>query len=46
VGQGIPYIDAIRQISVVEQIYYCWRKQYDGIGTDQLKELIRAQKEK
>ncbi len=46
VGQGIPYIDAIRQISVVEQTYCCWRKQYDGIGTDQLKELKRAQKEK
>ena len=39
VGQGMPRIDAIRQISVVEQTYYRWRKQYGGMGTDQLKEL-------
>ena len=34
VGQGMPRIDAIRQISVVEQTYYRWRKQYGGMGTD------------
>ena len=38
-------VDAIRQISVVEQTYYRWRKQYGGMGTDQLKELRRLQKE-
>ena len=38
-------IDAIRQISVVEQTYYRWRKQYGGMGTAQLKELKRLQKE-
>ncbi len=38
-------IDAIRQISVVEQTYYGWRKQYGGMGTAQLKELKRLQKE-
>ena len=45
VGQGMPRIDAIRQIGVVEQTYYLWRKQYGGMGTDQLKELKRIQKE-
>ena len=30
VGQGMARIDAIRQISVVEQTYYRWRKQYSG----------------
>ena len=29
-GQGMSRLDAIRQIGVVEQIYYRWRKQYAG----------------
>ena len=45
VGQGKPRIDAIREISITEQTYYRWRKQYGGMGTDQLKELKRLQKE-
>ena len=38
-------LDAIRQIGVVEQTYYRWRRQYGGMGVDQLKELKRLQKE-
>ena len=34
-----------REICVVEQTYYRWRKQYGGMGTDQLRELKRLQKE-
>ncbi len=45
VGQGMRRIDAIREIGVVEQTYYRWRKLYGGMGTDQLKELKRLQKE-
>ena len=45
VGQGKERIDAIREIGVVEQTYYRWRKQYGGMGTDQLKGLKRLQKE-
>ena len=45
IGQGMPRIEAIRQIGVVEQTYYRWRKQYGGMGVDQLKELKRLQKE-
>ena len=45
VGQGKARIDAIREIGVVEQTYSRWRKQYGGMGTDQLKELKRLQKE-
>lgn len=33
VGQGMARIDAIRQIGVVEQTDYLWRKQYGGMGT-------------
>ena len=45
VGQGMKRIDAIREIGVVEQTFYRWRKQYGGMGTAQLKELKRLQKE-
>ena len=38
-GQGMPRIDAIRQISVTEQTYYRWKKKYGGMGTEQLKRL-------
>ncbi|WP_120632585.1 IS3 family transposase [Ruegeria sp. EL01] len=44
-GQGMPRIDAIRQISVTEQTYYRWKKKYGGMGMEQLKELKRLQKE-
>ena len=44
-GQGISRLEAIRQIGVVEQTYYRWRKQYGGMGVDQLKELKKLQKE-
>ena len=30
---------------MTEQTYYRWRKQHGGMGTDQLKELKRLQKE-
>lgn len=45
IGQGMSRLDAIRQIGVVEQTYYRWRKKYGGMGVDQLKELKRLQKE-
>ena len=45
VGQGMSRMDAIRQVSITEQTYYRWRKHYGGMGTDQLKELKRLQKE-
>ena len=44
-GQGMSRLDAIRQIGVVEQTYYRWRRQYSGMSVDQLKELKRLQKE-
>ena len=41
----MPRLDAIRQIGVTEQTYCRWKNKYGGIGTDQLKELKRLQKE-
>ncbi|PPB80341.1 transposase [Albidovulum inexpectatum] len=45
VGQGMARVDAIREVRIPEQTYYRWRKQYGGMGTDQLRELKRLQKE-
>ena len=44
-GQGMPRIDTIRQISVTEQTYYRWKKKYSGMGIEKLKELKWLQKE-
>ena len=44
-GQGMPRLDAIRQIGVTEQTHDRWKKKYGGMGTDHLKELERLQKE-
>lgn len=45
VGQGQSRLDAIRSIGIVEQTYYRWRRQYGGMGTDQVRELKRLQQE-
>lgn len=41
----MPRIDANRQTGETEQTYYRWKKKHDGMGTEQLKELKRLQKE-
>ena len=45
-GQGMPRIGVIRQISLTEQTYYRWKEKYGGMSTEQLKELKRLQEEK
>ena len=45
VGQGRTQADALREIVVTEQTYYRWRKAYGDMGTEQLRELKRLQKE-
>lgn len=45
VGQGMARVDAIRQVIITEQTYYRWRKQYGGMGTDQLKQLKQLRQE-
>ena len=44
-GHRMPWIDAIKQLSVIEQTYYRWKKNYGEIGMEQLKELKRLQEE-
>jgi len=45
VGQRMSRIDAIREVQITEQTFYRCRKQYGGMGTAQLRELKRLQKE-
>ena len=45
VGQGKNRIVAIREVGTTEQTYYRWRKQFGGMGVEQLRELKRLQKE-
>ena len=43
-GQGMPRLDAIRQIGLTEQRFYRWKEKYGGMGRDQLKGLKGLQK--
>ena len=45
VGQGETVASVCRSIAVTEQTYYRWRKQYGGMGTEQLKRLKALEKE-
>ena len=44
-SQGMAVADAIRQIGVSEVTYYRWRKEYGGMGAEQLKRLKELEKE-
>ena len=37
--------DAIRQVGVSDVTFYCWRKEFGGLKTDQLKRLKELEKE-
>ena len=45
-GQGDSVANACRKIAVTVQTYYRWRKEYGGMGTEQLKRLKELEKEK
>lgn len=44
-AQGNTIAEAVRQISVSEQTYYKWRKQYGGMNTADVKRLKELEKE-
>lgn len=44
-AQGEPLTKACRKISVTEQTYYRWRKEYGGMKVDQAKRLKELEKE-
>ena len=35
---GLPVADLIRQLGISEQTYYRWKKSYDGLESDQVRE--------
>jgi transposase-like protein len=45
VNAGTSIVEACRKIAVTEQTYYRWRKEYGGMGTEQLKRLKELEKE-
>ncbi len=36
---GLPVADLIRKIGISERTFYHWKKQYVGLGTDQVREF-------
>ena len=44
-SQGSSIGEASREISVTEQTYYCWRKEYGGMRVEQAKKLKELEKE-
>ncbi len=45
INQGISIAEASRKISVTEQTYYRWRKEYGGLRIEQAKRLKSLEKE-
>ncbi len=45
ISQGMTTPEASRQIGVVDQTYYRWRKEYGGMRIDQAKRLKVLEKE-
>ena len=45
VGRGATAVEACRQIGIVEQTLYRWRKEYGGLKGDQVKRLKELEAE-
>lgn len=45
ISQGRTVTQACKQISVTDQTYYRWRKEYGGLKTDQAKRLKELERE-
>ena len=45
INQGISIAEASRKISVTQQTYYRWRKEYGGLRIEQAKRLKSLEKE-
>ena len=43
-GQGMPRVDAIRQVQITEQTFYRWRQKVGGMQPEMAKELKALQK--
>ena len=42
---GMPVADLIRKVGITEQTFYRWKKQYQGLESEQVRELKQLQEE-
>ena len=42
---GVPVAQLIRQVGITEQTLYRWKKQYQGLETDQIRQCKQLQDE-
>ena len=42
---GVPVAELVRQVGISEQTLYRWKKQYQGLQSDQLRQLKQLQEE-
>jgi len=42
---GTPVTDLIRTVGITEQTFYRWKKRYQGMESDQVRELKQLQEE-
>ena len=42
---GLPVADLICQVGIPEQTFYCWKRQYAGLESDQVRELKQVVEE-
>ena len=42
---GTPVADLIRKVGITEQTLYRWKKQYQGMASDQVRKLKQRQEE-
>ena len=42
---GMAVADAVRQVGISEQAFYRWKRQYGGMPSDQVRELMHLHDE-
>ena len=42
---GMPIADIVRQVGVSQQTFYRWKSMYNGLQSDQVRELKQLQEE-
>ena len=42
---GMPVAELIRRVGISEQTFYRWKKQFTGLGIDQVRQLKQLQDE-
>lgn len=42
---GMPVADLVRRTGITEQTFYRWKKKYQGLESDQVRELKQVQDE-